>query len=159
MNTFGEQIEFYTGVKDYQSPLDKSKTTNMPKILSKLGMLSKTKSVGEYPEKIELLKKFLRDPQVFALFLVSLMTKKSDQLAALHSLANELMFKNSLESHVFEHGFLTNHEVLDVVAGALVVNLVLKLGLFLRVFGPEDLLVLEYVATDARVGRKLRELL
>lgn len=112
MNTFGEQIEFYTGVKDYQSPLGKSKTTNMPKILSKLGMLSKTKSVGEYPEKIELLKKFLRDPQVFALFLVSLMTKKSDQLAALHSLANELMFKNSLESHVFEHGFLTNHEVL-----------------------------------------------
>ena len=75
--------------------------------------LSKTKSVREYPEKIELLKKFLRDPQVFALFLVSLMTKKSDQLAALHSLANELMFKNSLESHVFEHGFLTNHEVLD----------------------------------------------
>ena len=113
MNTFGEQIEFYTGVKDYQSPLDKSKTTNMPKILSKLGMLSKTKSVGEYPEKIELLKKFLRDPQVFGLFMVSLMTKKSDQLAALHSLANELMFKNSLESHVFEHGFLTNHEVLD----------------------------------------------
>ena len=113
MNTFGEQIEFYTGVKDYQSPLGKSKTTNMPKILSKLGMLSKTKSVGEYPEKIELLKKFLRDPQVFGLLMVSLMTKKSDQLAALHSLANELMFKNSLESHVFEHGFLTNHEVLD----------------------------------------------
>lgn len=51
-----------------------------------------------------------------------------------------------------------DHEVLDVLAPALVVNFVLELCLFLRIFRPIDLLVLENVAADARIRWKFSEL-
>ena len=114
METFQEQLDFYTGVTDYESPLRHHGPTNMPKILAKLGLLDKEK-IGKYPEKISFLNLFTKDPEIFGLYLLYLMTRHAQAflLTRIHSMANQLLTRISVQSQPFQANFLTHQDVLE----------------------------------------------
>ena len=115
LKTFGEQLEFFLGRDDHNSDISNWTPFNIGYILDEFGMIPKN-TVGLYNESIGKMQKFLSVPEVFALFLFSLMTRQVQevpQLASLHAFAEEMLYKLAQQTIVFQDGFATSEEILQ----------------------------------------------